>query len=73
MPKTRRTERWISVFAFHFKNSPSLTKNREKPIGRLKETSQHKTKERKNLEKHSDDLFILDFFGVVLVKIYERF
>ena len=45
-------------------------------IGRLKKTSQHKTKGEKNLEKHSDDQFTLDFFGVFFwfwVKVYERF
>jgi len=34
-------------------------------IGRLKKASQHKTKGEKNFGKNSDDLFTIDFFGVV--------
>jgi hypothetical protein len=41
-------------------------------IGRLKKTSQHKTKGEKNLEKYSDDLFTLDFFGVVFLFLGEN-
>ncbi len=49
---------------FILKKFLSLTKKREKPIGRLKETSEHNTHvERENLKKQSDDLFILNFFG----------
>ena len=41
-------------------------------IGRLKKTSQHKTNGEKNLEKHSDDLITLDFFGVVFLVLGEN-
>ena len=41
-------------------------------IGRLKKTSQHKTNGEKNLEKHSIDLFTLDFFGVVFLVFGEN-
>jgi hypothetical protein len=41
-------------------------------IGRLKKTSQHKTKEEKDLEKHSDALCTLDFFGVVFLILGEN-
>ena len=41
-------------------------------IGRLKKASQHKTKWEKNFEKHSIDLFTLDFFGVVFLFLGEN-
>jgi hypothetical protein len=41
-------------------------------IGRLKKTSQHNANGEKNLEKHSIDLFTLDFFGVVFLVLGEN-
>ena len=60
--RKRDYKRWISAFTFHFKNSPSLIKW-EKPQEDLKKQANNTHTERKNLEKHSDDLFILNFFG----------
>jgi len=45
-------------------------------IGRLKKVSLHKTRGDKNFGKSSNDLFILEFFGVAFLvfgEIYERF
>jgi hypothetical protein len=41
-------------------------------IGRLKKTSQHKTKGEKNLEKHSGNIFTLGFFGRVFFGLGEN-